>query len=176
MAAAIPNVFTGNTAIKAADVNTNFSYLTTYINSNLELATDHASDIALLPKGKVGFAQVTAAQGTITTVVDLTSLTVTFTALASRYYRITGFVNNFTSSVTTDRADLIIADGSSVQIAAATTSVSTPTALICFAVLQPGAGSKTYKLRAQRGAGTGNVSMNASATTPAFILIEDIGL
>jgi len=43
-------------------------------------------------------------------------------------------------------------------------------------VIQPGAGSKTYKLSAQRLGGTGTGSTAASATFPSLILVEDIGL
>src|SRR5262245_32050604 len=50
-----------------------------------------------LPGGVIGYVAVTSSQGSITTIVDLTSLTITFTALADRRYRVTGFVANFTS-------------------------------------------------------------------------------
>jgi hypothetical protein len=40
----------------------------------------------------------------------------------------------------------------------------------------PAAGSHTYKLQMQRGAGTGTLVMSALATAIAYILVEDIGL
>jgi hypothetical protein len=46
---------------------------------------------------------------------------------------------------------------------------------LVVAVIQPSAGSHTYKLQAARAIGTGNVTLNASAVSPAFILAEDIG-
>jgi hypothetical protein len=124
--------------------------------------------------GRVGYVAVTSSQGSITSITDLTSLTITFTAIASRYYKITGYVNNFSSTTSTDRADLSITDGSNTQISSMLTSVSTATGAIAQAVVAPGAGSITYKLRATRN-GAGTVTMGAGATAPCFILIEDLG-
>ena len=54
-----------------------------------ELVT--ASKMNELPKGVLGYAQVTANQGSITTGSDLTGLSVTVTVPAGRRLKITGF-------------------------------------------------------------------------------------
>ena len=43
-----------------------------------------AADLNLLPGAVMGYASVTADQGSITTVADLNSLSVTFTAVVNR--------------------------------------------------------------------------------------------
>jgi len=180
VALTIPNRFFPGTLADADQVNADFDAVAAYVNSSLETVTTHNSDIALLPKGKVsgGYVQVTANQGSITTIVDLTSLTVTFTALASRYYKITGY-GQLQSTVANDTAILTIADGAGTQLQQ--TNVVLPVAnaseaLMTQIAIQPGAGSKTYKLRAARNTGTGTITFAAGATFPGFILIEDIGL
>jgi hypothetical protein len=175
MALTIPNRFFPGTLVDADQMNANFDSVVAYANSSLETVATHNSDIALLPKGKMGYVQVTASQGSITTVVDLTSLTLTFTALASRYYRVTGFVFAFTSTVSTDRCDFSITDGAGTRVQRGGFMCAAGSGGVVQVVLQPGAGSKTYKLRAER-VGTGTITMNSDATSPCFILIEDVGL
>jgi hypothetical protein len=46
---------------------------------------------------------------------------------------------------------------------------------ICLAVLTPTAAAHTYKVQVARTAGTGSVTVSASATNPAFVLAIDIG-
>jgi hypothetical protein len=178
MAITIPNIFVPNTLVQSTPVNSNFSTIETYINTTLETASAHNADIALLPKGKMGYAQITANQTGITSVVDITSLTLTFTALASRYYRVSGF-GLIQSTVADDMFAVTVTDsgGTGLQQASIQLRVANVSQLWTISyVVQPGAGSKTYKLRAQRASGTGSGTITASATFPNYILIEDIGL
>jgi len=179
MAVTVPNRFFPGSLTDADDVNENFDTLTAYINSTLETTATHNSDVALLPKGKVAYATTTTATGSITTaVVDLTGLSVTFTALASRYYKITGWVL-FQTTVADDSFAVFIRDGSGTQLQQASQHfrLASVTQFVSpVVVIQPGAGSKTYKLSAQRLGGTGTGSTAASATFPSLILVEDIGL
>lgn len=126
--------------------------------------------------GQIAYAEVTANQATITTAVDLTSLTTTLTLVANRRVRITGFIKMF-SSVANDIGRLLIdGDGTTLQIAQTLLpSTSQSVFLTCSVVVTPTAASHTYKLQAARGAGTGNITMQAAATNPAFILVEDLG-
>lgn len=129
------------------------------------------------PRGRVGYAAVTASQTTITTVVDLTSLTTTFTAAAGRRYRISAGCKVL-STIVGDAIQLQITDGSGTVLQNAemiNQSGSTGQSMACSVPVVPGAGSRTYKLRMLRTAGTGSVSMIAGSTAPAFILVEDIG-
>ncbi len=129
--------------------------------------------------GTLGYVQVTANQTTITTEVDLTSLTLTTTFTANRRIKITGACH-LQSTVGTDEGALHITDATPTVIQVANTGdpgnvVGNPGHAYCSAKVTPAAGSKLYKLRALRANGTGTFTMVASATTPAFILIEDIG-
>lgn len=178
MALTIPNRFFPGTLTDADLVNADFDAIAAYVNGSLETVATHNSDIALLPKGKMGYAQVTANQGSITTVVDLTSLTLTFTALASRYYKVTGF-GLIQSTVADDMFTVTITDSGGTQLQQASIQLRVANVTQMFIVqyvVQPGAGSKTYKLRAARASGSGTGTLTAAATFPAFILAEDIGL
>lgn len=130
-----------------------------------------------LPQGTIGYAQAVANQATFTTVVDLTSLTVTVTLVAGRRIRITG-QTLLGSSVADDVASLNIQEGATIlQIAnVLCRPISTGFVANTSVVVQPGAGSHTYKLTGVRASGTGNITSFAGATFPAYILVEDIGI
>jgi hypothetical protein len=143
------------------------------------LTTLPAASVADLAQGTIGYAQVTASQGSITTLADLTGLTVTVTLVAGRRIRIVGSVL-VGSTVATDVIRLHIREGATdLQIRDTVPSVVSGTTtninLECSVVLQPSAASHTYKLSLERLAGTGTLTMGAGATYPAFILCEDIG-
>ena len=130
----------------------------------------------VMPGGVLGYAQVTANQTGITTVVDLTGLTVTVTVGSGRRIQITA-IALFQDGTIDTQVIMSIQEGATVLQQAAIergrcgllTRRSTPWSVI----LTPTAGVHTYKLTAQVPAGT--VQMTAAATTPAFILVEDIG-
>lgn len=129
------------------------------------------------PRGTVGYAQITASQTGITALVDVSGLSVTFTAVAGRRYRISASAY-LLSSVSGDVATINIADGASTQLQSAQVDLRSSSVDIrahVEVIVVPGAGSKTYKLRAGRVSGSGNISLDAGATYPAFILVEDIG-
>lgn len=129
-----------------------------------------------ISQGSVGYAAVTATQGSITTFVDLTSLTVTVTMVAGRRLRIKAFAH-VQSTVANDIIGLrILEDGSQIVQG----NISSPVAnwgvgANAEIVRTPAAGSHTWKLQCGRDTGTGTISMAATATIPAFILVEDIG-
>jgi len=125
----------------------------------------------------LGYAQVTANQATITTAVDLTGLTTTVTVpYAAHRIRIKAEVQ-FQSSVADDVAQVLIMEGATQLNAGPMLCRPAATALkvIAHAIIVPTAASHTYKLQGQRLSGTGSVTMTASATAPAFILVEDLG-
>ena len=133
-------------------------------------------NVSVLPRGLAAYAQATAAQTGITGVVDLTGLTITFTAAGDRYYLIQGFVTA-NSSVGSDGFGLIIANAADSALAVAH-SVSRDNlagyGLAVFLRVAPSAGSVTYKLRSSR-SGSGNLAYQPDATTPSFIMAIDIG-
>lgn len=140
-----------------------------------------AANVNLLPggSGDQGYAEITASTAAVTTVItDIAGLSITFTAVTGRRYKITGqALLSRSAGSAGDTVNLYIRDGSSTTVAlnqlvayagagaGATLSVGVTTA--------PAAGSTTYKLSFNGSAGSQIVS--ASATNPAWILVEDIG-
>lgn len=134
------------------------------------------------PWGIIGQVNVTASQTGITAVVDLTSLSITWTAVANRRYRATF---NGTFQVATGAAN--------DTFVLAYTDNGTPTTIHQHALVFPttsyqhvgtvltavetglAAGSITRKLRLSRFSGTGTGTLAASSTEPAQFIIEDIG-
>lgn len=136
-----------------------------------------AVNMELLPKGRMASASVTANQGSITTETDLTSLSISWTAISAHYYLIIGQCLA-RSTVTTDTLVMFITDGSSThvqQIQAGSTSQATVDVTLHGAVVLTGlSGSVTYKLRGSR-SGSGTMQMTAGATFPAYIVAVDLG-
>jgi hypothetical protein len=129
-----------------------------------------------LPWGYIGFATKTATQGSITTETDVTGLSINFTAIANRRYKITteGMIR---SSVAGDSFNWIITrDSTNLTFKSFTT---TPINVAVFSGISyidtPSAGSVTYKVRAARNVGTGTGTVQADTGYANFILVEDIG-
>jgi len=126
-----------------------------------------------------GYVVVTSAQGSITTQVALTNLTVTFAMVTGRMYRVNAHCNFF-SSVASDTATLtLVRDGTSIAFAhtaaLATASSNLRTAALSRPFIGNTTGSTTIRLDAERQSGTGNVTMHAGAVNVATMVIEDIG-
>jgi hypothetical protein len=140
---------------------------------------DHVhQDPSATPRGTIGYVETTTSQTAIgTSTTDLTSLTVTFTAVAGRRYKVTGqglFINDATAGrlvmyVTVDGTLFRISDrtyaGGDARMAGGLRIVTGLTAA-----------SHTIKLQAGKVTGTGTFDLNLAADRPAFILIEDIGV
>lgn len=128
-----------------------------------------------LPWGFIGFAEATGVQTGITTSTDVTGLTVTFTAVANRRYKLTAFVN-LLQSTNTGNVQVIIADGSNNSQAIGTDTYAAGeygTTVAIKGSVSPAAGSTTYKVRINTSAGT--VGLNQGAGYPTMFLVEDIG-
>lgn len=130
-----------------------------------------------LPWGVLGSVISTSNQSGISAVTDITGLSATFTAIVNRRYKLS-LTTEVRSTVATDRIDTTITDGvNATQTTAFTVNPSTtrPTSVTIFVVVSPGAGSITYKGRIALGSGSGTITLDASATNPTSLLIEDIG-
>lgn len=130
-----------------------------------------------VPVGQIGYAQVVAVQGSITTEVDLTGLSVNVVVPAGRTIRITGFVPAFSTTVAGDGGRISIKEGSTLLTlgqAFITSTAAGANSLMPQVILSPSAGSHTYKLTGARVSGSGTFTMNADPTFPAYILVEDI--
>lgn len=137
-----------------------------------------AAEMNQLPAGKItACTPVVVNQGTITTVVDLTGLSVTWTAVTGRQYRIWLDAMVF-SSVAADSAEITITTSGNTVVGGKNVycpAVNTQVDASCIAYVT-GSGSVTYKGRARRAVGTGNVSLYAAATFPATLIVEDLGV
>src|SRR5438034_8756149 len=133
---------------------------------------------AAFPVGTLsgGYLFVTSTQGTFTALTDLTGLAVTVTIATGRRIRVSALFA-LSSSVAADIGAGYIREGAtSLQVVNTYLASANVGYYLAFSViLTPTAGSHTYKLSAQRQAGTGNLTMQAAGPSPAYILVEDIG-
>lgn len=127
------------------------------------------------PSSTLGYAEVVADQGGITTEVDLIGLTTSVTVAAGRRVRITGYTD-VRSTVANDALRLALKEGTTVfNIGRVHTGVASQSdQIVVHHVLTPSAGTHTYKLTLMREAGTGTLTSQATVAAPAFILVEDI--
>jgi hypothetical protein len=134
-----------------------------------------------MPWGHVASSQSTAAQNGITTVVDLTNLSVTWTAVANRRYRF-NYKLEVNGSVAGDLLEVDITNAANgqydrvlVTVPALNGGAGYFTVAGTLHLISPAAGAQTVKLRGLRNVGTGTLNVNASAAIPAQVFIEDIG-
>lgn len=177
MPLALTYTFAVNTPAEAAEVNANFDAIESYINGTLITAADVATLLAAEPKGYIAQTSLTADSAVFTTIADITSYSVTFTGEASRRYLIM-LKAHIESSVAGDYARLTISTNAGTvlndckrELPVINESQSVET----WTVVTPGAGSVTYKVQGERLSGTGNVKVDASATSPALLLVTDLG-
>lgn len=134
-----------------------------------------ASEMNALPGGVLGYTEVTANQGPITTEADLTGLTATVTVPAGRRVKITvqGHVAASIDGIGIIRVKESTTDLNAVQVP----SGGGVTGLFyqAVAIVAPSSGSHTYKASLALAAGTGTVTHEASSARIAFILVEDLG-
>ena len=125
------------------------------------------------PWGRVASSIKTTTTSLSTTVADVTS--VTFTAVANRYYKV-HFFSPYLSMGAAGACDVTLTDVSNTQVTVANFS---PRGIGLFEPVNlmyletPSAGSVTRKIRAVLSTSTGNIF--GSATAPAVLIVEDIG-
>jgi len=129
-----------------------------------------------MPGGTLGVATVTADSGTFTALTDVTGLSVTVTVAAGRRIYVSAQCQ-IASSTAGDRGTVALYEGATAlltavyELADANLNYGNPIGV----PLQPSAGVHTYKVSAARDSGAGNITAKASATNPAWIMIEDRG-
>ena len=126
--------------------------------------------------GYIAYAERTSDFAVSTTSdVDVTGLSVTFTADADVYYKITAFLR-FSDVASGEIAPVKITDGSNnTQVSGVGDDGLTSKVTTLLAVVQPGAGSVTYKVRAAASAAAA-YNIAASATARPFLLVERLGI
>lgn len=136
-----------------------------------------ADDQAGSPIGYIGEGKATSDQTGVSTITDVTSASVSFTAIAGRRYKITAHVRA-DASVSGNIARFTIADSANtvlqlIDVPVVTSGVSASNS--GYVTIAPSAGSYTAKLRLTRLTGSGTVQTRADATFPVSVLVEDIG-
>jgi hypothetical protein len=150
------------------------SNVTTFAVFGDALASGAVTNVYWTREGStVGYASVTANQGTFTAETDLTGLAVTVSVPSGRRVRITAKLA-LNSSVNSDAVVAYVKEGSAFidQWTGTATFNNVDYTLVLTTVVAPSAGSHTYKLSAARSAGTGNITMKAASTYPAYIMAE----
>ena len=143
-------------------------------------ATLLASQQNRLPRGVMAFASSSTNYTLTTTDTQATGMTVTWSAVADRYYRITYYepLAN-TPSAVSGVTNLSIKDGAvTLQYGTVRTSSATPVSANVAVVLV--ATWNTSATRTLTGQGsvsvtTGTPLLQRAATYPAYMLVEDIG-
>lgn len=178
MALALTYDFVANTPAQAAQVNANFSAIESYINGTMYTAADTDTLLAgRLANKLVDPTQLTANSATFTTITDIAGFTITFTALAARMYKLE-MCAHVSSSVAGDWVALRLRTnaGTTIQSAACEVPViNEEQTLNLVAFVTPGAGAVTYKISGERLSGTGNCMVEAAATYPAILSVQDFG-
>lgn len=126
------------------------------------------------PGGTLGYAQAVASQLSIgTTITDLTSLSVAVTVGESRRIRVS-FSVPAQQKTSAGLMEVRIMEGATqLQRHLEHAGTAEFRSMVNSVILTPTAGAHTYKLSAATSANT--LDMIAGATTPAYILVEDIG-
>lgn len=129
-----------------------------------------------MPWGIQGVATVTASQTGITTEVDVTSLTVTWTAVANRRICCRVHLQQLVQNTSNGEVQIKVTDASNVVINQARINLIAATNLPGSVLTYESgitAGSTTRKVRALTSAGTLNIG--AAATAPMILTVEDLG-
>jgi hypothetical protein len=116
----------------------------------------------------------------ITTVTDITGITLTFNTVTNRVYRVS--YSFFANSTDASSLNVILADGSNTAIQQCIFNFSAPFVpegkqlSNFFYFTATTTGSITRKLRAQRQSGAGTITIfSAAATLPFQFAVEDCG-
>lgn len=169
-------IVTGATNIAAAtSVNQGQTTIVLPIASSIAYTKTDSLGNLICPRDPnrrvLGYKQIIANQGSITTQADVTGLSCPVIIPTGRDIKITAYAGMFNGTVDAYN-NLYIYDGAT-QLEAATAnsrSGSATETLKPEIVVTPSATSKTYKVQAAGSGGTATLS--AASTSPAFILVE----
>ena len=138
-----------------------------------------ANKMNQIPKGLLGYAfrdsNITGLSGGP---VDLPDLSVQVTVRPGHVIRVVGYVRHWSGPTQGEEANLIVRRGDDTlglkRVVAAKNGVAEGGAVEAL-IPTPFAGIHTYKLSFLQVTGTSDWTVVASATAPAYILVEDIG-
>lgn len=206
----VTNTLVEGTKALASDVNQNFGDVRTFVDAQVvhKDGTNPFTVMPILPsalasgvttaataanKAYVDDRHFNSAWGVVdaaaldtgqvvqgTTDVDVTPLTVTFTAVAGRLYRISGWLRAGGSTTPNGSAVVKLTDGADVQLQQDRYGlIGDNQDRFTFNIVHYElgvAGSVTYKLRVSEASGSSrNWQIIAAADNPAYLVAEDIG-
>lgn len=128
------------------------------------------------PAGWVGYASVTSNQTGITTEAAVSGLTVSPTVASNRLIKVT-VCTHVKSDNTGDRILVRVkADGTTLQTFRVPDCVANLADTAHFSVFHaPSSGTVAYTVTVERSSGSGSVTVEATSTSPATLLVEDTG-
>ena len=128
--------------------------------------------------GIVGFSSSTSNSAALTTSL-VTQFTVTFTAIANRYYKYTYYEPQaLTSNVAAQYIQAVVKNGATIlqqSFLGQTAAVAKFSAVELVGISTFTAGSITLTAQALSSSTSGTPLLNRGATQPGFFVIEDIG-
>jgi hypothetical protein len=127
------------------------------------------------PRGVMQYVKSTANATVTTTTIDVTAMTVSFTAVANRLYRAT--FEGFFSVGSPSQNQFFITDGSNNQLDQMYQDTAAGAfAPVCFQyIFTTTAGSKTIKVRATTSAGTMTLYGATADNRSYSFMVEDLG-
>jgi hypothetical protein len=136
-----------------------------------------AARLDTLPRGWVGYAEVTANQSGIAADTNLTGLSSAPVVQAGRRLEVVGQGVISVTVANTIAVGWIKQDGVKVGKWGQFSPDATTEFELFYgaAILTPSAGVHTYALSLERAGGTGTITLNADATGKAFIMVRDLG-
>lgn len=147
------------------------------IQSGGPASADYLFNGKTMPRGIIPApAKITAnfaSGGTVE--ADVTGLSLTWTAVTGRYYKLSAHSRGIALSIA-GRARLAITDSANTHVAEADVDVANPNIVSgpasCWTILTGLSGSVTYKVRASTLAGGGNWTL--AGTVEAVLAVEDV--
>ena len=193
--ASVTNTFVTATTLSSSAMNTNFADLVSFLNNSVvhrdgsksmtadlnmggndltSVGTINARQVA---GGLITVARKTADQAGISTITDVSGLSVTWSAVQGRIYRVQAFVR-FTMSGASGLVYAYITDTAPNTHASAAewgdASSLSGYILLTYIWEAPSTASATRKVRLDA-ATAGTVTVRGHASSPSMIWVEDIG-
>jgi hypothetical protein len=129
-----------------------------------------------LPWGLVGSANLTSNSSSFTTQTDISGLSVTFTSVSGRKYRVSTNVNLQSTVATDDVRGYLFVDGVSTATMVAHLSLADRAYRVQDHTIVSGTGSSmTVKIRGQRQAGSGTCTCSNNSSNSSWLIVEDVG-
>ena len=128
-----------------------------------------------VPRGLMGSAQKTSNQTGISTTADITSLSVTFTAVSTRLYKTTLYLPVLSQNTLDSFVTATIADngGTAVQQGQQVIKAS-QSGHMMLVLIETGLSGSTVR-KGRVGSASGTVDVTCSSTIVASLFVEDIG-